>query len=123
MVVRSLLAVMLLTTLADPPVRIIRFQPQTGFAPLFVRFTVAIEPHADNREWCYAFVEPGLDEPTILHCEDLDGDRAAKFYTREEKSVDAGEYQVLAAVVRKGGTVVRSVPMTLRVQSVFADPD
>lgn len=124
-VVRSLLAILLLTTTAvvadEPPVKIIRILPQTGFAPLFVRFTFRIEPHVDNRQWCYGFLEAGLDVPTIEHCEDMDGDKAAAFYTREEKSVDEGDYAVQVIVKRRGGSFVRSLPLPLKVQSRFGD--
>ena len=123
-VVRSLVAILLLTTAAlaaEPPVRTVRVLPQTGFAPLFTRFTFAIEPHPDNRQWCYAFVEDGVDGPTILHCEQMEGDKSAKFYTREEKHVDEGEYSIQIVVSRAGGSVVRSTPVPLKVNPRFGD--
>lgn len=112
-----------LTTLAaaqDPPVQIIRFNPLTGFAPLFVRFTVAIEPHIDNKSWCYGFFEPGMERPTIEHCEELWGDKNAKYITKEEKTVDGGEYAVVAFVYRRGlANPLRSSPITLKVNEGF----
>lgn len=122
-VVRVLFLSLILTTPAlaqDPPVEIIRFNPRTGFAPLFVRFTVAIEPHVDNRGWCYGFFEEGLETPTIWHCEDLMADKNAKFITKEEKTVDGGEYAVVAFVIRRGLTdPLRSTPITLKVNEGF----
>lgn len=122
-VVRMVVAALLLTTLVsaqEPPVKITRFTPNVGQAPLFVRFTVAIEPHVDNREWCYGFFEPGLDAPTILHCEELAGDKAAKFYTKEEKHVDEGEYVVVAFVLRARVDVpLKSLPIPLKVGERF----
>ena len=121
-VVRGLIITLLLTApvVADePPVRMVRFLPQTGFAPLYTRFTFAIEPHKDNWGYCYQFWEEGLDEPTINHCEDLAGDKAKKFYEKEEKAVNEGDYMVVIVVGRKGSEPLRSVPTPVKVGGRF----
>ena len=123
--VRIFILALLLTTpvlAQDPPVKIIRFMPQVGAAPLYVRFTVVIEPHADNRSWCYGFFEDGIDVPTIEHCEDLEGDKSAKFHTKEEKHVDQGDYHVIAFVQRARGThPLRSLPIPVKVGERFPE--
>lgn len=127
-VVRMVVVALLLTTLAfgaspfaqEPPVKITRISASVGQAPLWLRFTVTIDRHPDNRAWCYGFFEPGLEEPTIKHCEDLVGDKSAKFYTKEEKHVDEGEYVVIAYVFRRSvDHPLKSLPVHLTVGERF----
>jgi hypothetical protein len=73
--------------------------PRVQFAPGTVRFTLTIESHPDNREYCLVVVESGFDTAS---CATLDG--AGERRTREvtQTGLDAGEYHAYLQVARVG---------------------
>lgn len=75
-----------------------------GFAPASFRIRVRIEPDERNRKACV-----GIDAESFYRssCWDVDGDSAPTTWV-DYRDVPAGEFVIVAALVRSDGSVARA---------------
>jgi len=85
--------------IAAPPEAKIEASPRVQFEPGEVRFTLTIEPHADNRAYCLVVVESGFDTSS---CADLDGANEPRTRWVTQDNLPAGEYHAYLKIARSG---------------------
>ena len=96
---------------ADTPVSL-SINPSVGFAPLFVRVKITVEPNPDNRGICLTW--DSLDAMYGTHCFPIYGE---KTFWYDLKDLSAGDYVIKATLFRSPSSVIDSPELKIQVLS------
>lgn len=125
--IRSLLLALVLSatlSAAPPPLKISTPRNLTvGSAPLFIRLAITLEPDARNRWLCLYVrqVRGGSEEKTS--CWDVQADKEARTTWKDIKDLGAGEWDIVAAILRNDEQSVMSNRIHFTVIGIGYDPE
>jgi len=113
------LAAMFCASLLGAPAQSLDVYPRISQGPATIRMRATIEPHADNRHFCWGYDGPVSRES----CEALDGDTAARTRTTYWKDLPGGRYVGFVAVWKVGQKSPDLVKTSFCVVSAISDPN
>lgn len=104
---------------ADTPV-LLNITPRFSHAPAYVRVSLIIERHPDNRQACMAIEGENYSRSS---CWDHVGDGARYQTVIDYKDLPAGHYSAQGMVLRVGGKEFRTRVETFRVMGIGESPE
>lgn len=100
---------------AEPPPIRISVPGTMGNAPLYLRVRITLEPNERNRWVCLYAQQIQNGSERISHCWEVQAEQEARTSWRELKRLTAGQWDVVAAVLRNDDTSTLSNRYTLHV--------